>query len=386
MTEFAKIFTLNEDNVTQVATHMATDNPDKSYVVICPTESMYYFACNPRNHISYTNFKKMTDRNKRYELFLYNFELGKIFMNINTVEHDIIKVITNKYWSSTSQNSVSIVCKPSVYVNPEVCFDNEKWMTFSYTNTKCIKRFQELCMMPIIAQSVYVNQIPCTHTGHIIPTYHDKDILVFEQEEPCKNCCFSTELVITDNIIWVNNLGFVSPTEIYNLLKENGINNFEIKIKNNAPVYKIPIHKNIKAFNWINVEIIPPTDILKEIRQKTLNYFGNSIFIDFNRKNVNIYKECAGYVDLSAGGDYKEAIINFYNILHTCITHNIKNVLIYDFYSHHNHNENHIITVILNMIKKYVGDDFMAIPIQYVTDEIKEYFDSRTEDCMECVD
>jgi hypothetical protein len=41
MTEFAKIFTLNEDNVTQVATHMATDNTDMSYVVMCPTEAMY---------------------------------------------------------------------------------------------------------------------------------------------------------------------------------------------------------------------------------------------------------------------------------------------------------------------------------------------------------
>jgi hypothetical protein len=38
------------------------------------------------------------------------------------------------------------------------------------------------------------------------------------------------------------------------------------------------------------------------------------------------------------------------------------------------------------MIKKYVGDDFMAIPIQYVADDIKEYFDCRSEECMECVD
>lgn len=385
MTEFAKIFTLTDDNVTQVANHMASEVPDKPYVIMCPTESLYYFACNPRNHISYTYFKKMTDRNKRYELFLYNFELGKIFMEINSIEHDIIKAITNKYWTSSAIDTVSITCKPTGYVNPEMCFDNGKWMTFSYTNTKCIKRFQEQCVMPIIAQQVYVNEIPCTHINHMIETYQNKDVLIFEQDDPCKRCCAPTELIITDNIVWVNTLGFVSPTEIFDLLK--GLNiNFEIKTKNTVPLYKIPLSINVKAFNWMTIESIPPEAVLKEIREKTLKYLGHSIFIDFNRKNVNIYNKCAGYIDLSISGDYKEAIVNFYNVLHSCVIHNIRNILIYDFYSHHNHDDNNLNKIILNLIKNYVGDDFMAIPIQYVTDDIKEYFFCRTEECMECVD
>ena len=396
--EFAKVFTINNENLNLISSHFSNTREETPYIIISPTESVYYMICNPNHTISYELFKKLTNRNHKYEFFVYNFELARVLIDINEKEENILRVICNSFWNnSIHPDTLSICIKSSSYVNPDYTYHINKkpYITLNYSNNQCIKKLQEYSMMPLISQVLYINDIPCSHFNQLISYYENINVNILKSDDACNRSCLPTQIILDDNTIWITNRGHISSEEILKVLLENGLSDIEIKYHEcvkllpfNNTILKTNLNKSIYLLKWIDIDNGEPDEILNELKIKTQNYFNHVVFVDFNGRHKSMINYCYAYIDISEHGDLNEAIKNIYYILHSVLPlSNIKTILFFDAYTHHiNNGCNNLFNVLIDMIYKYTGKNIIMIPIKYIPEQHLKKENVIEEDCMECMD
>ena len=396
--EFAKIFTPTNDNLNTIGTYYANQSSNKSYVIIAPTESVHYILCNPNHHTSFEYFKTVTNRNIKYEFFVYNYDLARILISTNDTEDSILKALSSAYWNtSTFPDTISIALKASSVVSPDLTYhlNGIEYVTLNYSNNQAIKRLQEYSMLPVLSQVLYINNVPCSHIEQFYKNYEDKDVIIIKNEDPCPRSCLSTEILIDNDTVWITNRGYISLEQIKDVLNEAGLSNINVKyhesVKSlpiNNPILKYNLNKSIYFLKWIDIDNGETDEILTELKRKTSNYFNHVLFIDFNGRHKSIINYAFAYIDISINGDLIEAIKNIYHILHSAMTiSNIKTIIFYDAYTYHIHGDsNNLLDVITDMIYKYTGKNIIMIPIKYIPEQYLIKENIIPEDCMECMD
>jgi len=394
---FARVFTINYDNLNIIGKQF-TDytSQDIEPVIITPTETVYYMIGNPFNHLSFNTFKKYTNRNKKYEIILPNFEMGRGLMNINENEEKIIKALSTTYWNNNNKlNTIKIRVKASHFVNPDL-IDTNGYITFTYYNHSVIRVLQGHIMGPLLGQVLYVNDIPCSHITHFINSYMDVNLMVLTQDEPCNIGCNPTEILINDNNIMIENNGFINIIELKKTLELSNLENISIDFNKqliepykNKPLLSPPINKKLFLIKWLHMDDINiPSDALQSLKSISDSYFSSVLFIDFAGKNKSIIQLFGGYVDLSESGNLEEAIKNVYNIIHgSTIYSNLNIILFYDAYTYHKHGTCvDLYSVLSNMILEFIGNNIMLIPTNLLPDGYTFNNSDRNEECMVCLD
>jgi tRNA A37 threonylcarbamoyladenosine synthetase subunit TsaC/SUA5/YrdC len=396
-TDIARVFTPTNINIENICSSFISNDDNIPSIIITPSESVYYIICNPNNHSSYELYKKYTNRNYRYEFFVPNYELCRLLVSINDIEDKILRSICNNFWNkSKNPDTISIKLKSSSYINPELLSYKSKneHITLTYSNNNIIKKLQEYSMMPLLAQILYINDVPCSHYDQFIDYYEDKNLIIIKQEEICDRCCIPTEIYIENNKIWILNMGIISKNDIEEALEKDGITDIVVQYSDSIkllstiePVIKMPINKSIYLLRWFHNDIETPKNILDELKDKISDYFSNLLFVDFNKRNQSIIKYCGGYVDISEHGNIIEGIKNLYYIIHAATKiNNIKKIVFYDAYSYHNLDTNNLYNTLYNMILLYTGHNELLIPIEYIPTEYVTKYVENSCDCMECVD
>ena len=193
-------------------------------------------------------------------------------------------------------------------------------------------------MCPIAAPSANISgKITSTHYKHLLEYFRNENINIIYEKEPCRYGIESTILKIENNNITIIRPGVITKKNIENVLPEITVNYKSVIQQSNSPgtdISHYQLNKNTLLFNFIDMELLDcDKNTMENIIQMTTKYMDNSICIDFGKKNIKNRDLFAGYVDLSADGDIKEACFNLYNVLHQLNSiDNIKNVLIFDFY------------------------------------------------------
>jgi tRNA A37 threonylcarbamoyladenosine synthetase subunit TsaC/SUA5/YrdC len=392
---YSRVFSINYDNLNLVGKQFISGNEEVPNIVISPTEAIYYIICNPFDHISYKNFKEYANIHKKKEFIVYNLDVARPLIVMNEIEERIIKSLSNHLWNKNKYpDTIKFRIKASSNVNPEL-LDKDGNITIVYYNHTTIHALHSYSMAPLLAQVLYINDIPCTHFEQVINYYSNNNVTIFKQDEPCTRGCIPTELLIKDNTILIENRGTITISNLQNILSKDGIENIMINIDKkiidmsiNKPLIIPPINKKIILFKWANLNIDTEKEILEGLKIMTENYLSSVLFVDFGGKNSNLVKLFGGYVDLSEEGNYYEGISNLYNIIHqSTIYDHLRVILIYDGYSYHKHDMvSNLHEVLLDMILEYAGNNSMIIPIDYISDEYRDIYKNWNEECMECID
>ena len=121
--------------------------------------------------------------------------------------------------------------------------------------------------------------------------------------------------------------------------KKNKINhlnsgfNSRIDSEIDSGINSINFEKKIILFNFIESSHIKLGQFEENIKQSVNSYLSVCALIDFNSLNFKHRNKFSAYVDLSEKGDIKEALFNFYNVIHQLNEINeVKNILIFNYY------------------------------------------------------
>ena len=123
----------------------------------------------------------------------------------------------------------------------------------------------------------------------------------------------------------------------------------------------IILNKNAVFAQFITGESIDESFLKNNMLEYVKQYLGQSVLIDFGKKNFEKKNLCAGYVDLSESGDIKEAIFNFYSIIQQLNLVKCRNIIFVDLYR----NKNGLHSVLIDKIEKCCDTKNIFIPVSY---------------------
>ena len=301
-------------------------------VVAFPTETVYGLGANAFNKDAIEKIYKIKNRPSNNPLILHiaNTKGAYSYWNLNTNERTIIEKLS-KFWPGP----LTILAKRNKRI-PIIC-DREN-IGIRVPNNKVARDLIYNSGVPLFAPSANLSgKVSSTTYEHVVDYFgKNPDVVILKSDEMIKVGIERTIVKVENDMVTVLRPGFITKKEIEIVL---GIDNVTYKnkyIQGECPGSSIKhysISKNTLLFNLFNPSSFPELKLTDEILDRTIKYFNQSILVDFNGKQKNLQDYFYGYVDLSENGDIKEALFNFYNVMHQLEKiKEVKNVLIYDYY------------------------------------------------------
>lgn len=353
----AEIFKSNEPNIKICAEKIINGD-----AVIFPTETVYGIGANALCDQSVEKIYRIKKRPSNNPLIVHvlDWNSAKIYTDITHNEETIINELTKKYWPGP----LTILVKKNRYISDKVTANSE-WVALRSPSNQIARKLLQYSMLPIAAPSANISgKVSSTYKQHVIDYFKDVNISILVSDDPCKYGIESTIVKIEeiDNSYFSENSidlsilrpGIITNNDIHFLLKNKNsgirdrlenvyninvdsinINTQFPKSQTNSPgsdISHYTISKNVVIFNFVDIGQvkIDDYDIETEIIDKTNKYCEQSVCIDFGCKNKKFRDKFYGYVDLSENNDIREAIFNFYNILHQLKNVDCRNVLIFE--------------------------------------------------------
>ena len=326
----AELLEYNPKNIEKCVNDINNGN-----LVIFPTETVYGLGANALNKDAIDKIYKLKKRPKNNPLIVHvsDWNMASIYCEINNNEKHIIEKLVNEFWPGP----LTLLLKKSKFINDCITAGSE-FVGLRCPDNKIAQELIRKSMCPIAAPSANISgKITSTHYKHLLEYFRNENINIIYEKEPCRYGIESTILKIENDNITIIRPGVITKKNIENVLPEVTVNYKSVIQQSNSPgtdLSHYQLNKNTLLFNFIDMELLDcDKNTMENIIQMTTKYMDNSICIDFGKKNIKNRDLFAGYVDLSADGDIKEACFNLYNVLHQLNSiDNIKNVLIFDFY------------------------------------------------------
>lgn len=353
-TPHAKIYQCIDPNIK-----ICADKIIDGELVIFPTETVYGIGANALNDDAVQKIYTLKKRPSNNPLIVHvlDWETSKIYTNVTDKEDAIIYQLTKHFWPGP----LTILIRKNKYISDRVTA-NSDWVALRSPLEPVARKLIKHSMLPIAAPSANISgKVSSTYKEHILHYFKEADVSILASNEPCKIGIESTIVKIEELTndkensfidLTIVRPGIITNNDILYLLKNNTVkNNLEtihninidsINIKNSIPTQQTnspgsdishyTISKNVVIFNFLDIEQIDmhTKDIKDDIIEKTNIYCEQSICVDFGGKNKQFKDKFYGYVDLSENGDIREAIFNFYNVLHQLNNVDCKNVLIFE--------------------------------------------------------
>lgn len=341
-------------------------------VVIFPTETVYGIGANAFNPDAIDkiyNYKKRPSNNPLI-MHIISWKGAEIYTDINTLEHNIVNVITEHFWPGP----LTILLKKSSYVSDKITA-NLDWVALRSPKNEVARKLLSKCMVPIVAPSANISgKITSTCKEHIMEHFKDYNISVLFEENPSKIGTESTIIKINNDEVSLLRPGIITFDDIQNCIKKSGINNIKYidfksdkqsdhpgsSIKHYSP--DIPTF----LFNFINFDesLLPDADekINNSVKKSTKYFLENCACVDYNKAHFNYRDKFGAYVDLSEDNDIKEAIFNLYNVLHQ-LNHisSISRILITNHISH----KDGLFKTLYDRIFRASSGKILSVPIEF---------------------
>lgn len=325
---------------------------EEDKLIICPTETLYhsYFP------LHFIKNKSFYEKIKNKNIFVNCLGIHNILTltNLTKIEKKILKSISREF----CPGPISFVLKSNGIIPDKLNFKKDKLLLTcsEMREARKIVQFNTEPTLSFITEMF--PKIYCSTIEHV--TFSHKYDRVFIVKNPQERCYYGFERTIIEiegNKIILHNKGIITFKLIQNIVNASNLKNIEFIDHSTKKIYN-PIHfkKSIFITNFIDFSSIPYN---KKIEQSSELFLDKSILIDFNSLAVKHKKLCMGYVDLSKNGDYKEALVNFYNIFYQIRNINCNKILIYNFSFINNRFNN----ILWEKIRDLSSNKSIAIPL-----------------------
>tara|TARA_B100001093_G_scaffold383191_1_gene368797 strand:- start:728 stop:1912 length:1185 start_codon:yes stop_codon:yes gene_type:complete len=342
------------------------DKIENNELLIFPSENVYQIGCNCFSEIAVKNIYKLKKKNINQSLTLnvLDYDMLQSFVEVNNFEDVIIKKLMDLYWPGP----LTFILKNKnknldhlVKINKNNC----DCILITCPENESMQKIIKKTYLPIISTSANLSgKIPAVEYSHAIKYFKKDKITLLKGATNPKYC-------VENTVVSLEKLNFNSNK--YNLIIEKkgnitkkmiqkSLSNFEIQIfyrtdlnkkevvnsklnddkKNkinhlnsgiDSRIDSINFEKKIILFNFIESSHIKLGQFEENIKQSVNSYLSVCALIDFNSRNFKYRNKFSAYVDLSEKGDIKEALFNFYNVIHQLNEINeVKNILIFNYY------------------------------------------------------
>jgi L-threonylcarbamoyladenylate synthase len=356
------IYPINDANILKCSENISNGN-----VVIFPTETVYGIGASALNLDAIQKIYQIKNRpgNNPLIMHILNWQGGIIYTKLNPLETSIVESLTNTFWPGP----LTILVKKSSYVLDAISA-NTDWVALRSPKHPVIRKLIEKSMVPIVAPSANISgKITSTYKDHVLKYFKHTDVSVIIDENPSTIGIESTIVKINNNQIDIVRPGLITKEDIQTCLKtipNITISHVHISSQAEYPGSNISHYttdKKTLMFNFISYNTLNNSsdEITQSIKNVTKEYLNQSAIIDFNKKNQQYYDYFAAHVDLSESGDLNEALFNLYNILHQLNTIDIKNILIFDFWS----SKDGLYKTIYDRLYRCANGQHTLIPLEY---------------------
>lgn len=325
------IYDCNDENI-----RLCAQSIQQGDLVIFPTETVYGLGACALNEDAINKIYKLKKRPNNNPLIIHviNWSEAEIYVDINQIEANIINILVKEYWPGP----LTLLVKKEKFV-PDIVTANSKWVAIRSPSNKIARKLLEYAMVPIAAPSANISgKITSTCKEHILNYFGDSEVSMLLSDEPCKYGTESTIVKVENNTVSIIRPGLITFEMISNTL----VNIQDLRLVNNNITKQIDspgtslshytTSKNTLLFNFVDIEV-PENSYNSNINEALKSYLDVSACIDFGSFNFHYKELFFAYVDLSKNNDINEAIFNLYNVLHQLDKLNIKNILIFDYYS-----------------------------------------------------
>ena len=388
-----KILENNDENILKCS-HKIENNE----LVIFPTENVFQIGCNCFSTNAIKNIYKIKNKNynKPLTLNVLDYEMAQNFIQPNNFEKKIIEELVSLFWpgpltfilKNKSKKLNDLLQTKNDSKQNEDQFNN---LFITCPENKSIRTIIEKTFTPLFTSSANpCGKIPSVTHSHVLKYFEKENITLLKGSHYPKYCFENTILSICNNYFESNKCVLIVEQRglITIEMLKNSLSDFEIEIIDRVDLNKIQknklnfnndndknkkkdnnfgsnlgskkLDKKIIFFNFMESSHIKLGDFQENIIQSVNNYLQNSALVDFNSLNFKHRNKFGAYVDLSEKGDIKEAIFNFYNVIHQLIEcKEIQNILIYNYYEEKS--ELHI--SLSNKINKFCNFSKTIIPL-----------------------
>ena len=333
-------------------------------VVIMPSDSVYTINTNLFNNEAIKKLYMMKERDTigPMSVYVYNWAMARVLTELNEIETEIVETITNKFWPGPL---TIIVSSNSSYTSPYYILNGT--ISLECPEHEIPRYVLEYNEMPLLTATANKENGIHSICGEHINKYFNtvSDIAFINSSTSPKYCIRNRIIKVKNNEITIIRNGIITEKDI---MTECKLNDLDITVRHdlkNEPPYEDSKVSVLATF-------IQGGPIDKDIEINSLErpielYFNNSIFVDFGKRNENLKRLCAGYVDLSEKDDIKEALFNINNVFHQLEDIRCKNIIFFNFYK----SKDGVFKTIYDIILRYCkGKElFIPLPMNLISDE-----------------
>ena len=341
-------------------------------LVIFPTETVYGIGANGLDSKSVEKIYKIKNRPVKNPIILHclGFEDSIPFLDLTENESIIFKELTNQFWPGP----LTIVAKSGDLI-PNIVRANGNFVAFRAPSNKIARKLIQYSSVPIAAPSANISgKTSPTCLDHVLKYFDLHEITILNDKNYiCKYGIESTVIKIDGFNLTILRKGIITKSEIEIYLMKNELLDYKVKYNEkhdqtelsspgmlkshycpDKPLYILNI---VDYGNLINIDKYK--DNIKNVLDE---YLDSSILIDFNSMAYKYKDKFMGYVDLSANGDFKEAIFNLYNVFHQVSKIECKKLFIYNF----SHLKNEYNQALWERISKASEGKIIGIPLNLI--------------------
>ena len=322
-------------------------------LVIFPTETVYGLGANALDTNAVDNIFKVKNRPTNNPIIVHC--MGKydalMMANIDKYHTTWFSRLADKFWPGP----LTIIVRAGDIV-PKNVRANGDYVGLRAPNNAAIQKLIRYTGFPIAAPSANISgKTSSTCLDHIFKYFNDVKINIIDDENYISKHGIESTIILFDNkTIKIMRPGFITRTDIEKCINEayNASTEFSkptiIDFENNVATNDIEEQKDqvspgqfrahycpekpLYILNVVNFNAVMQfEDHIQELKEKTAKYLYRTALIDFNGFARKYRDKFMAYVDLSEGGDFKEAMFNLYNVFHEIDKLECDKIMIYDF-------------------------------------------------------
>jgi len=321
-------------------------------IVILPSDGVYTMNCNALNKetIEKLYLLKEKDMSNPFSVSVLNINTLENLIILNDMEKKIVKRLTDKFWPG--QLTIMMPCKDRI----DLYYVKNKTVAVCSPNNPIQQFILNELGSPMITTSANIYGEACYTSLPSIKQKYEKMPVHIDNTKSKLSGLENTIVKIKNNRVGIMRLGTITEKEIIKTL-----DGLELEIGNYLMPIPIILNKNAVLAQFIHGENIDSSFMQNNMMEYVKQYLSRSVLVDFGKRNYEKKSICAGYVDLSEDGDIKEAIFNFYNVIHQLNSIKCENIIFVDLYR----NKNGLYNVLIDKIERGCVKNSIFIPLCY---------------------
>lgn len=295
-------------------------NSEQSAVIV-PTETLYEVMCPITASPSALNQLRPASERSIVCLGFHDFQA---LASLSDTEQSLLRVLTKELWPGPLR--ISAPSNGLLSGGAVALTDSSSMLSFTCPVTVEARLLKQLSSVPMVSTpAAMFSGVYCSSLPQVKFAYKYKSVQIVHRESAQNHCALGfdrTHICATGNTLRVLQKGMVTVKLLRTIIESQGLQNVKVVEETPGPSTPTPpvtqtlppLRALCYAVHFMDCSEFPafPADIL----EKTKEFLGKCVLVDFNALASKHRDQCLAYVDLSSTGDYKEALFNLYNIFY----------------------------------------------------------------------